>query len=149
MNTRLAVLSAFGICVFAGALFWLFRPNTVERLQPYLGQDLRALSEDEQIEFDDLIGRLAPEARVFNGPAADLGPGGMAGLPQREAKHVRSPVLVHLARGERAGPGKAGPVPGADSVVSPRRFVRPHLRLRRRGQATDSVRVPDRVPHRH
>lgn len=44
------------------------RPAVVERLQSYLGQDLRALSKDEQIKFDDLIGRLAPDAKVFQRP---------------------------------------------------------------------------------
>jgi hypothetical protein len=50
------------------AVYYLFRPGPVERLRPYLDQDLRALSEDEQFKFDDLVGRLTPEARVYGPP---------------------------------------------------------------------------------
>jgi hypothetical protein len=75
MNSRflrrprlLAVLSAFGSFVLAGMVFYLSRPSPAERLQTYLGQDLRTLSEDEQIIFDGLIARLAPDAQVFSSP---------------------------------------------------------------------------------
>jgi hypothetical protein len=63
-------LRAFAVlsCVLAGTVFWFSRPSPVQRLQPYLGQDLRALSEDEQIAFDGLVGALVPEARVFSRP---------------------------------------------------------------------------------
>jgi hypothetical protein len=56
------------LLVLAGAAYWLCCPRTVQRLQPYLGQDLRGLREDEQVIFDGLIGRLAPEASVFEQP---------------------------------------------------------------------------------
>ena len=48
-----------------GTSIYLTRPTPVQRLQPYLGQDLRTLAEDDQIKVDGLIGRLAPEARRF------------------------------------------------------------------------------------
>jgi hypothetical protein len=38
----------------------------VDRLQPFIGKDLRTLSEAEQIKFDNIIGRLIPQARVFD-----------------------------------------------------------------------------------
>src|SRR5262245_17570498 len=50
------------------AVYYLSRPGPVGSLRPYLGQDLRALSEDEQIKFDDLVGRLTPQARVYGPP---------------------------------------------------------------------------------
>lgn len=75
MNTRfikprraLIILSVLASCVLAGTVYYLSRPSPVQRLQPYLGQDLRALSGDEQIKFDGLIGRLAPGARVYARP---------------------------------------------------------------------------------
>lgn len=53
------VLLAVGVIVLVRAGVWLFSPTPVQRLQAYIGQDLRELSEDEQIDFDGLIGQLA------------------------------------------------------------------------------------------
>ena len=55
-------------CLLLGTALYLFRPGPVQRLQPYIGKDLRALSEDEQIKVDELIGCLAPEAKQFEPP---------------------------------------------------------------------------------
>ncbi len=60
----LLLLSAL-LCGLAGTVFYLARGTPVQRLQPYLGKDLRTLSEKEQIKFDGLIACLAPKARAF------------------------------------------------------------------------------------
>lgn len=79
MNTLLptsrrawAVLSAL-VCALTIGLYFLLRPDPVQRLEPYIGRDLRTLSEDEQIDFDLLVGQLAPEARTFDPPAPPRG----------------------------------------------------------------------------
>jgi hypothetical protein len=60
-HTRVALL------VIAAALLFrvgvqLFRPDPVEQLEPFIGKDLRALEEPEQIRFDNLISKLVPQA---------------------------------------------------------------------------------------
>jgi hypothetical protein len=57
-----------GCCALAAARIGPSRRAVVERLQPYLDRDLRDLSEDEQIEFDNLVGHLAASAKVFHYP---------------------------------------------------------------------------------
>jgi hypothetical protein len=72
--------------------FYLFRPSPVQRLQAYLGKDLRAASEDEQIEFDGLIRQLAPDARAFHpsSPSLTLNPRDWwDSLRAKPAAHVR------------------------------------------------------------
>src|SRR5207302_1623147 len=64
----LVVFSAIGCCAIACVVAWLSAPSPVERLQPYIGRDLRALSEDEQMRIDEYVGRLAPDAKVFERP---------------------------------------------------------------------------------
>jgi hypothetical protein len=62
------VLSACCACLLLGTAFYFSRPGPIRRLQTYLDRDLRNLPESEQIEFDGLIGQLAPEARRFTPP---------------------------------------------------------------------------------
>jgi hypothetical protein len=64
-----AAVATFGACVLVTVLPELFQPAPVERLRPYFGKDLRTLSEAEQIKVDGLLGRLAPEARMFSRPS--------------------------------------------------------------------------------
>ena len=61
-------LIGFASCLLLGTALYHSRPTPVQRLQPYLGRDLRSLSEDEQIRVDELIGCLAPEAKRFTPP---------------------------------------------------------------------------------
>jgi hypothetical protein len=63
------VWSAVTTLALIGTAYWLWCPGAVERLQPCLNQDLRELREDEQVRFDRLITRLAPEAKTFVLPA--------------------------------------------------------------------------------
>jgi hypothetical protein len=86
-----ALLSA--CCVLAGVTFYLCRPSPVQRLQAYLGKDLRALSEDEQIEFDSLIAQLAPEARAFR---ASTGP--LTGNPREWWDCLTAKPVAHVRR---------------------------------------------------
>jgi hypothetical protein len=66
-RARIALLGV-GATFLIGAVFYHFRPSAVDRLQPFIGKDLRTLSEAEQIKFDNIIGRLIPQARVFHYP---------------------------------------------------------------------------------
>ena len=68
LPSRRRALVGLTVCasfLLLGTAVYLTRPTPVQRLQPYLGQDLRTLSEDDQIKFDGLIRRLAPEASRF------------------------------------------------------------------------------------
>lgn len=68
-----AFCTFLGSCVLIGIVCWFFSPTLIQQLQPYLGQDLRNLSEGEQLRFDRLIGNLAPDARVFHKPSQAQG----------------------------------------------------------------------------
>src|SRR5262245_52996507 len=60
-RAKVALLTLAG-AVLVGAAFYDPRPNPVDRLQPFIGKDLRMLSEEERAEFDDIISALLPQA---------------------------------------------------------------------------------------
>jgi hypothetical protein len=60
--------SACGALMLAGTVYWMCWPSPVQRLQSYVGQDLRNLSEDEQIHFDRLMASLVPDAKTLIEP---------------------------------------------------------------------------------
>jgi hypothetical protein len=53
----------------AGAIYHFTHPDPLQLLEPYMDQDLRNLSEEEQLRFDSLISHLAPEAKTFAYPS--------------------------------------------------------------------------------
>jgi hypothetical protein len=68
LNRARIALLGLGVAVLTSAVFYYFRLKPVDQLQPFIGKDLRTLSEEEQIEFDDIVGKLIPQGRVFDHP---------------------------------------------------------------------------------
>src|SRR5262249_46966575 len=62
-------LLTLAVFVIAATAIYRYAIDQIRRLQPYIGKDLRLLSEDEQIEFDRLISTLVPEARLAEYPS--------------------------------------------------------------------------------
>jgi hypothetical protein len=59
------VFAVCGASLLLGTAFYFSNRSPVQRLQPYLGRDLRTLPDGDQAKFDALVGQLAPEARRF------------------------------------------------------------------------------------
>lgn len=55
---------ALAVFSIAGAAIYRYANDPVRLLQPYFGQDLRLLSEDEKLQFEAIMCRLVPDARL-------------------------------------------------------------------------------------